>query len=286
MLEERTHELRVAPDLGELFMDFRPQLFSLLQRASGNASTPDVTPYQFVWIEVWRVTRQEVQGQLPVGAGDVVPDDRLPVSGQPINDQMYRFPSFEHQPLEQRHEQFTAEPTFVRCRPEGPFGIDCRCRAHSLSLPRPLNDRRLTTLCPSPAMHRICPKPGFVPEKDVGVFFASLLCNSGTGFVLPALDRFRIGLIGTLQRLLRRQIQPGEHRADRRQAEREAKFPLHQVTNQVACPQAEIKSILYRVLAVKAILNKSSDSRRGALFEESRAQRDEHEADDVGSRCR
>lgn len=98
MLEERTHKLWVAPNLGELFMDFWPQFFSLVQRASGNASTLDVTPYQFVRIEIWRVTWQEVQGQLPVSAGYVMLDDRLLVSGQPIHDQMYRLASFEHQP--------------------------------------------------------------------------------------------------------------------------------------------------------------------------------------------
>ena len=45
----------------ELFVNPRPQLFALCQRASCNAGALDMAPHQLIRIEVRRVTGQEVQ---------------------------------------------------------------------------------------------------------------------------------------------------------------------------------------------------------------------------------
>ena len=67
-------------------------------------------------------------------------------------------------------------------------------------------------------MHGIGTEPRLVPEEDLTAFHSGLSCNGRIAHALPALDCGRIALIGTLQRLLRRQIEPGEQRADRRKA--------------------------------------------------------------------
>jgi hypothetical protein len=51
------------------------QLFALLQRASRDPGALDVAPHQLIRIEVRRVTREEVQLQFALGAGDVVIDE-------------------------------------------------------------------------------------------------------------------------------------------------------------------------------------------------------------------
>jgi hypothetical protein len=99
-------------------------------------------------------------------------------------------------------------------------------------------------------MHRVSPEARFVPEEDLGVFLAGLSGNGWIRVVLPALDCFRVALVSALQRLLRRQVQPRQHRADRRQAQRDTELPPHQFPNQVARPQPEVKPILHRILAI------------------------------------
>ena len=73
MLEERAHEFRVASNLRELLVNPWLQLFSFLQGAPCDAGTLDVTPHQFIRIEIRRVTRREMQSQFALGTGDVLP---------------------------------------------------------------------------------------------------------------------------------------------------------------------------------------------------------------------
>src|ERR1700757_5251599 len=95
--------------------------------------------------------------------------------------------SIGYQFFEQRDEQFTAESPFVRCKPEGTFRIDGRCRAHTLPLAGALDDRRFTSRRPGLAMYRISPKSGLVPEEDVRLLLTSLFGNRRIRVVLPAL---------------------------------------------------------------------------------------------------
>src|ERR1700687_1414566 len=150
MLEERAHELRVSSNLRELFVNPWPQLFALLQRASCDAGALDVAPHQLIRIEVRRVTGQEVQSQFALRAGDVFLDDGFLMRRQYIDDQMNRLATIEHQLLEQRHKQLTAERTFVRCKPERTLGVDGRRRAHTLPLARTLDNGCLTARRPGP----------------------------------------------------------------------------------------------------------------------------------------
>src|SRR4029077_14656744 len=57
-------------------------------------------------------------------------------------------------------------------------------------------------------------------------------------------------LIGALQRLLRRQIEPGEQLADRREAQADTELPLNKLCHHRSRPQPEVQTILSRVLAV------------------------------------
>src|SRR5260370_301119 len=113
------------------------------------------------------------------------------MSRQSVDDQMNRLPALEHQLFEQRHEQLTVEPTFVRCKPEGTFRVDGRRRAHTLPLAWTLDNGCFTARRPGPAMHRVSPEARFVPEDDLGVFLAGLSGNSWIRVVLPALDGIR-----------------------------------------------------------------------------------------------
>ena len=53
-------------DLGKLLLDLVAQLLALLKRASRRAGAFDMTPHQFIRVQVRRVAGQEVQGQSAV----------------------------------------------------------------------------------------------------------------------------------------------------------------------------------------------------------------------------
>src|SRR5260370_35614793 len=110
------------------------------------------------------------------------------MSRQSVDDQMNRLPALEHQLFEQRHEQLTVEPTFVRCKPEGTFRVDGRRRAHTLPLAWTLDNGCYTARRPGPAMHRVSPEARFAPEEDVGVFLQGLPAKGAIRAVLQACD--------------------------------------------------------------------------------------------------
>ncbi|AFT90516.1 hypothetical protein BUPH_08414 (plasmid) [Paraburkholderia phenoliruptrix BR3459a] len=68
--------------------------------------------------------------------------------------------------------------------------------------------------------------------------------------MLPALDCLWIALVSALQRLLRRQVQTRQHRADRGQAPRDTEFTLYQFAYEITRPKPEVKAILHWVLAI------------------------------------
>jgi hypothetical protein len=120
---------------------------------------------------------------------------------------MNRFFPIEHQLLEQFHEQLAAKCPVKRCKPESPLRINSGRGAHALPLTGSLDHRRLTARRPRPAMYRVGTEARFVPEEDIRLLFTSLLGNARIGLSLPTLDSFRVTLISTLQRFLRRQVQ-------------------------------------------------------------------------------
>jgi hypothetical protein len=57
-------------------------------------------------------------------------------------------------------------------------------------------------------------KARFIPEENLAISGFRLAGNGGKGLAAPLFDRFRITLIGTLQRFLRRQSEPGKQGTD------------------------------------------------------------------------
>ena len=119
-------------------------------------------------------------------AGGVFLDDGFLKRRQSVGDQMNRLAVVEHQLPEQRHEQFTAVPNFVSCKPEGNLRVDGRRRARTLLLAQTLDKGCFTARRPGPAMHRVGTETRFVPE-DVGVFVAGKSGNGWIRVVLPML---------------------------------------------------------------------------------------------------
>lgn len=77
MSEERPDKIRIVGYISELFVNALCQIFAAHQRAPGDTRVLRVAPDQFVGIEIGRVTRQEVQGQLTAGVGHGFPDAGL-----------------------------------------------------------------------------------------------------------------------------------------------------------------------------------------------------------------
>ena len=163
---------------------------------------------------------------------------------------MDRFPAVLHHLLQQLDEQFRIERAVVGAEPERALGIDRRSGAERLPLPGPLHHRRLAANAPGLAMHRIGAEAGLIPEEDVSALRLGLPGDGRVGFPLPALDGFRIALIGALQRLLRRQPELRQQFADRGQPKPDAKLLLDQLGHHRARPQTKVQAVLARVTAI------------------------------------
>src|SRR5436190_6152933 len=137
---------------------------------------------------------------------------------------MHRFRTAPHHPPQQTDKQLDLQPTVISAVPEPAAGSHRRGRADRLPLARALNHRRLPLLAPGLAVHGIGTKPRLVPEIDFATDSFGLPRNGGEPFAAPLLDRLRIALIGSLQRLLRCQSQLREQFANRRHAHRTWSF--------------------------------------------------------------
>src|SRR6266852_3921921 len=155
-----------------------------------------------------------------------------------------------HQHLEHREEQLAAHSPFIGRKPETPFRIYGRSRRDGLSLSRYGNNRRLPLYSPTPSLYRIGTEAGFVPEIYLRT---PLFCpprNTWIGVVLPRFDGGRIALVSPRQRLLWRQSELRQQLPDRCHAQTRAEFVCNQLAHHLSCPQAKIKAMLARVLAV------------------------------------
>ena len=152
----------------KLLLDFVTQFFALLQRTSHRAGALDMTPYQFIWIQVRGIAGQEVQGKATLGGYDIFLDECGLVRRQAIEHQMDRLPAVLHHLLEQLDEQFCVEATFVGAKPECPIGIHRRSRTDGLALSGTLRHRCLSPNTPSLAMHCVSAKARLVPEENLG----------------------------------------------------------------------------------------------------------------------
>src|SRR5258705_11976974 len=96
-----------------------------------------------------------MHSRFPLGAGDVVLDDRFLMRRQYVDNQMNPFLAIEHQLPEQRHKQLTGEAAFVSRKPESPLRVHGGRRANALPLARSFDDPWFTTLRPRLSMDRI-----------------------------------------------------------------------------------------------------------------------------------
>lgn len=87
------------------------------------------------------------------------------------------------------------------------FGADRRGGADRLPLPGALYHWRLAAHAPCLAVRGIGSQARFILEEDVCILPPGLRGNGRILLTLPFLDGFRVTLVGTLQRLLRRQPQ-------------------------------------------------------------------------------
>ena len=243
MLEKRTYQLGVIADLLQLFLHAIMQVLALHQRPSGHARALGMAPDKFVRVQVWYVAGQKMQRQTPLRVSNIGLDDRLTVRRQAINDQMQRLLAAINQLLEQFDKQFTRQPALIGSKPERSLGIDRRGGAYALALSRSVDHRRFASLRPGLAMHGIGTKAGLVPETDFSARHFGLLGDSWKGIALPALNGLWIALIGSLQWLLRRQVEFGKQTACRGHAQADVEFLENELADDISCPQTKIKTI-------------------------------------------
>jgi hypothetical protein len=67
-------------ECSKLLLDLVVQLFALLQWPRRGAGTFEMTPHQFVWIQVWCVAGQEAQSQTAFGRCDLLAERQSVVS--------------------------------------------------------------------------------------------------------------------------------------------------------------------------------------------------------------
>jgi hypothetical protein len=89
-------------------------------------------------------------------------------------------------------------------------------------------------------LHRIGTKAGLVTEINLGLVPLAFARNR----------RIRLALVGALQRLLRRQPLTCQHRPDRSQDQARAESPGDKFAHDVAGPEAKVKTVLHRILAM------------------------------------
>src|ERR1022692_3421759 len=180
-----------------------------------------------------------MQAQLTFGRFHVVANETSFVRWQAIEDQTHRLFPPMHQLAEQLNEQFAVQATHVGAEPKLPARTYRRSGRDRLTLPRPIHDRRLTTQSPRLAMHGVGPKTRLIPKQNLCAVAFSL-----------AGHRLRISLIRTLQRLLWRQLQLRQQRADAGDSQINPELPLNQQRHDSARPQTEIQSVLPRIAAI------------------------------------
>src|SRR5712692_8126963 len=209
-----------------------------------------MTPHQFVRIQIRGVAGKEVQRQFAADRLHVFLDHRLLVRGQTVHDQVKPTLAMTHQLLEQFNKPRAIERALVGTKPEGPARIERRGGRNRLALPRPVHHRRLAAQPPGLAMHRVSPKPGLIPEEDVRALALGSTGDRGIDLALPALDRLRVALVGALQRLLRREPEFREQRANRSDTQADAELAFDQQRDDASRPQTEVQSVLARVASI------------------------------------
>ena len=239
-----------AFELRQLLFDLVAQGFARAERASCCAGALDMTPHQFVRVQVGCIPGQEVQRQSAFRRSDVVAYRRGLVRGQTVEHQMHGLPATAHQLAQQQHKPFGFERAVIRTKPERPVSGDRGGCTDRLALSRSMDHRGLAAHAPSLAVHRIGTKSRLVPEIHCRALSPRLPSNGRERLALPALDSLGIPLIGPLQRLLRGQTQLRQQFTDRRDRKRHPELLRDQLSHHLSRPQTEVQAILSRVAPV------------------------------------
>ena len=95
---------------------------------------------------------------------------------------------------------------------------------------------------PSLTVNHIGTEPGHIPQKHRAPLLFRLAGDGREGFPLPALDGFRVALLGPLQRLVRCQPQFRQQLADGRHARRNTESLGDQFDDYRTRPQPEVQN--------------------------------------------
>ena len=191
-----------------------------------------------------------MQAQPATRRSNVVAHARGLVRRQTVEHEMHRLAPAPHELAQQGDKQSGFERAAIGAKPERPVGVDRRGGTERLTLSGSVHDRRLAAHAPGLTVHRISTEARLIPEKHLATVLFRLTGDGWEGFTLPAFNRLGVPLIGSLQRLLRRQSQFRQQLPDRRDAYRHPELLRHQLHDHRARPQAEVQSILSRVTTI------------------------------------
>src|SRR5450631_2631689 len=191
-----------------------------------------------------------MQAQLPCGRFDIVANDASLVRRKAIENQTHGLPTAMHQLAQQLDKPLAVQTTHVGAEPKLPARTHRRGGGDRLPLPRSVHNRSLAAQSPGLSMNGVGAKTGFIPKQNLCAVAFSLAGQRRIRLLLPQGYRLRISLIRTLQRLLWRQLQLRQQRADAGDSQINPELPLNQQRHDRARPQTEIQSVLPRIAAI------------------------------------
>src|SRR5579862_444091 len=203
-----------------------------------------MTPDKLIGVKVRCIAGQKVETQLALSRCNVVTNEHALVGRQSVENDIDRFLPVTHQFPQQLDKQLAVEPAFVGTEPELSTRTDRRSSRDRLPLPRPMNNRCLSTSSPGLTMYRVSSKTGLIPKQNRCSTALGLAGQRGIRFLLPPRDCFWVTLVGPLQWLLWSQLQFRQQRANGCYSEGYAKFLFNQYRHDRAGPQTEVKTVL------------------------------------------
>ena len=162
------------------------QFLTLVQRLHRHAGALGMAPYQFIRIQVRRITGQEMQRQPTFRRSHIVLHDLVLMCRQVIDHQVHWLLAPVNQPFEQFDKQLTGKTALIGRKPERALGIDGRRRADALALSGPGDHRCVDAFGPGLSVHRIGAKTRFVPEIDFGFLPIGPCIQRQVGIALSA----------------------------------------------------------------------------------------------------
>src|SRR5437899_1821021 len=203
-MKERPHEGRIPLNGSEVVFDTRPKRLIAFQRPLAQSMRLDVIPDELIGIKIRRIDRQEVQLETAAAPLNVTRDKLGDMRGVPISDQKHRIAPSAHEGAEEFEKPRGIEPpaegpppevSSRRHRRDGIDGLPLAARGHY---------RGLSPQRPRPARWRVRAYAGLIQKEDLRPSTAGASSDGRIILALPLLDRFRVALVRTPQRFLRR----------------------------------------------------------------------------------